>query len=240
MRVQRAQKKEDIDLGKKPTIHNVNLLDRSYSMKGGKYENAIAGINEEQGILKVDNTVNYLQTIIEFDSEPNFRSNAATYIEPVIAQPINTCTPINGVGARGNTPLYEAIGYTIRKLLTLKKLEDRVLLKIFTDGEENNSRGEFDPHHEGAKKLYNLIQDVQDNHKFTVTFMGTRQDTETVIRKLGIERGNTLVHDNTSRGVKMSYARAAGQTMDFAEEVATTGVDTVSNFYSKTVEEDQK
>lgn len=243
-----TKKKADIDLGKKPTLQNVNLLDRSGSMDegkyqntGSKYDNAVNGINEEQNMLKEDKTANYLQTIIEFDSLGNFRygkdaKDIARYNEALITQPIETCGIFKGKGADGGTPLYDAIGYTIRKLLILKKPEDRVLLKIFTDGGENSSTGEFNPHTGGAKKLYDLIQDVQNNHKFTVTFMGTKYDTETIIKKLGIDRGNTLVHDNTAHDVKMSYARAAGQTISFANEVATKGVDTVANFYSKSVE----
>lgn len=239
-----SKKTSDIDLGKKPTIHNVNGLDCSGSMDdgkytgGSKYDNAVAGINEEQNMLKNDTTANYIQTIIEFDSAGY--TSGARYNEDKIAQPISTCGPFKGRGANGGTPLYEAIGYIIRKLLVLKRPEDRVLLKIFTDGQENASIGEFRPSMGGAKKLYDLIQDVQNNHKFTVTFMGTGEDTETIIRNLGIERGNTLVHDNSAKGVKMSYMRSAGQTMAYADTVATTGVDTVNNFYSKTVEEDKK
>lgn len=239
-----SKKKSDIDLGKKPTIQNVNLLDRSYSMHGEKYDNAILGINEEQEALKKDNNANYLQTIIEFDSDPHgWRASGtrkAEYIEPIVAQPIGTCKPIKGAGARGNTPLYEAVGYTIRKLLTLKKPEDRVLLKIFTDGGENESNGEFSPMSGGEKKLYDLIKGVQENHKFTVTFIGTQIDTDDIIRNLGIAKNNTLVHDNTGAGVKMSSYLRTGATMSYAKEVAETGVDTVTNFYSKSVEEEKK
>lgn len=230
-------KKSVIESGSKPTIHNVNLLDRSGSMaENNKYTISVLGINEEASLLKKDNKANYLQTVIEFDSE----AGRARFNQEIVTIPIKDAKSFVGNGPQGFTPLYEAVGYTIKKLLSLKKSEDRVLLKIFTDGGENDSNGEFGNSPSGRKNLYDLIQKVTKEDKFTITFIGTREDTESVIQNLGIERGNTYVHDNTARGVKMSSSARAGATMSYADTIATTGVDTVDNFFTKTVEEDGK
>lgn len=232
-----TQEKKDIEIGKKPTILNVHLLDRSYSMKANdKYINAVGGINEEMHILRNDRNANYLQTIIEFDSDGRIKGNQ--YNEAVVNQPLIDVEDFVGKGPRGGTPLYQAVGYVIEKMLALKRLEDRVVLKIFTDGEENTSDlyGKYNSTNLGKKALYDLIEKVKKENNFTIAFVGTPHDTETVINNLGIDRGNTFTHDNTARGVKMSYAAGAGATMAFAEEVKTRGATTSQNFYTKTVE----
>lgn len=53
--------------GAKPRIHNVFIIDASGSMSGGKYENAISGVNELlQSIAADTNTENNVM-IVEFE-----------------------------------------------------------------------------------------------------------------------------------------------------------------------------
>ena len=58
----------------KPTIHIVHILDGSGSIAGyrgsSKFESAREGMLEEINMLKKDDKVNYLYSIIEFD-EPS-------------------------------------------------------------------------------------------------------------------------------------------------------------------------
>lgn len=216
----------------KPTIHNVHLLDRSGSMEQReKYRSAEQGINEEINVLKSDDTANYTQTIIEFDGFRGIRYNT-----PMFMIPMNKVEKFVGKGPDGMTPLYEAVAYTINKLITSAAPDDRILLKIFTDGGENDSRNGWGRHEGGAKKLYDLIQKVKNENNVTIAFVGTATDTQSVINDLGIDQGNTLVHDNTGAGTKMSFRQSVGATISYAKSMAA-GEETVSNFYSKTVEE---
>lgn len=233
MRVDSEPQKKVVP-GKKPTIHNVHLLDRSGSMAtDGKYKFAEGGINEEINILKKDDTANYTQTIIEFDGG----YSGTVYNEAMFMIPMKNVGIFKGKGANDFTPLYEAIAYTINKIIDKSDKNDRILLKIFTDGAENHSRNGWGINEGGAKRLFELIQKVKNENNLTVTFVGTIEDTENVIHNLGIDRGNTLSHDNTGKGTRTSFMKSAGATIAYANTVATEGAETVSNFYSKTVEE---
>lgn len=243
MRVQ-SEKNTDIDLGKTKAKFDVivaELMDASGSMmRGQKYTNAIAGINEEVNLLKADKKSKYRFCFTEFDTDAIATKHSyygtARYRGNMFDMPIDQVPIIKGAGADGYTPLYEAVGYMINQILNFKKPEDRVVLKIFTDGDENASQGEYANTPQGRKSLYDLIKKVQENDNFTVTFVGTKQDTETVIRNLGIERGNTLTHNNTAKDIGNTYIRGAGATMVFAEEVNTKGVKSSKTFYSKDVQ----
>lgn len=244
MRVSSKKNTKDIEVGKSgviPTILNADLIDASGSMADGhKYDNAMAGLNYELETLKGDKNANYKVFITEFDSDIAGRGEEQVrYGTEIEGVPLEKMEVYKGRGPLGFTPLYQAIGYMIHKLLKIKKPEDRVLLKILTDGMENASRGEYEDSTKGRNALYNLIEKVKKENKFTVTFVGTPQDTETIIKNLGIDRGNTMTHDNTAKGVRASYKMSAVSTMAFSEDVKERGINTSDSFFSKSVEENQ-
>lgn len=206
----------------KPVIHNVHILDASLSMNGPKYTNAINGINEELQKLKGDTEVDYTQTIVEFQSRSGHWNQLSGYSEEThinrryFMKPISDCTTIAGAGANGNTPLYETIGTVIEELLAKARPGEKVLIKIFTDGEENSSRGRY----RNPRDLKTLIDRVESDNDFTVTFMGTQFDVERVVRDTGINFMNTLVHDNSARGIAASYSMAADSTVLYRKSVS--------------------
>lgn len=250
MRVQRVTNVTGTKPAKKPTVIIQELLDASGSMGYGskpwsntKYGSSVDGINEEINILKGDKTANYLFGVSEFDARDNGKwgkdhGNTMKLNEAVVIKDIVDVATFEGQGPFGGTPLYEAIAITIQNLLALKRDEDRVLLKIFTDGDENMSQNGWGRLEGGAKKLFDLIEKVKKESKFTVTFIGTPHDTESVIKNLGIDVGNTFTYDGTARGAKMSMRHATGQTMAFVADVAERGIETSSTFYTKTVNKD--
>lgn len=257
------------------TVHNIHILDASGSMGYGhplssKYTNALGGINEEFNVLKGDiSGVNYTQTIVEFDSgngmngiAPGFEHKTA--IGKLVATfsgscrqtthyfmtPLAACSPISGRGAFGGTPLYQTVGEVIEKILAAKQPEDKVILKIFTDGEENSSTGKYartiatrtNPLMHGVTDcpaLKSLIDAVQENSNFTVTFIGTQGDVSHAINNLGMMSTNTLIHDNTASGVRASYNKMSLATTAYSS-AATSGasVDELKgNFFKRVVDE---
>lgn len=194
----------------KPTkIQKCVLLDRSGSMRGSKLNNAINGINEEIESLKNED-VDYIYTLIIFDST----------IEVIVnQQPIKTVSKISFMD-RGYTALYDALGKAFE---LFAESTDKVLINIFTDGEENASR----------KYTRNQIKDLINKYDhITTTFVGTEFDVHQVQRDLGIEKTNTLSYDGTGQGLKMSMESTITATKSFAADVSR-GVDVKKGFYKK-------
>ncbi len=212
---------------KKVTVHNVFIIDASGSMMGSKYQAAWEGVNSEIELLKSDKNVNWTQTVVEFNT---FNANR----EHVFMKPINDVQSLEGMGANGGTPLYQSVGGTLEKVVMSMNSGDKALVKIFTDGEENSSSGKYrDP------KELNLMIKILEKAGFTIVFEGTKFDVEKAIKDLGVERGNTHVHDNTAGAIYRMSNMRGGATMSYSSSIAA-GADTLNNFYSNVDEDEHK
>lgn len=223
------------------TIHNVHILDASGSMNGPKYNNALKGINGEIMAMKT-NSEGMTQTIIEFTSGLHSTAKLATHY---FMTPAENCTAIVGTGANGGTPLYQTVGETIEKLLAHVKPTDKVLMKIFTDGEENESKGKYvnTGTHWAPKseELSRIIKMAEDNHNFTITFMGTKEDVRHMVSNIGLTESNTLVHDNTERGVQSSYSMSLASTVKYRKDVSRgVSQDELKKDFFKRISTDQE
>lgn len=207
---------KDNVINQNPTIRNIHILDKSYSMKGSKFNNALQGINSEIEKLKTINP-EILQTVVAFD-----RSGEQEWI--VTDVPVKDT---NGVGTtpNGATALYETIGVVLERFS--KDCENKkTLVKIFTDGSDNHSKGKYS----NPKTLLKLIKNCE-NRGFTITFVGTKNDVRTIEKELGIDKSNTLTHDNTGKGIKEAFEATIKATTIYTEKVAK-GEDTSKGFYS--------
>lgn len=206
----------------KETVHTVNLLDVSSSMNEyGKITHALAGLNKEVLKLKEDDNVNYVFSLITFSW--NYEINTI-----ISRKPIKQVEKIS-VSAYGNTALNQALGETLENLKKSVKSE-RILVNVFTDGEENGSTGIY----KSPAALSRLIEECT-KLGMTITFVGTDKDTKRVIKDLKIDASNTLVHDNTSRGVEMAFFSKMSATTSYSASVAR-GVskdELTTGFYSK-------
>lgn len=226
----------------KQTVHNVHILDASGSMSGSKYDNAINSIKEEMNVIKGNTDVNYTTTIIEFDSgyASGFTGNifietakgsSARITQHNFLTPIGEYKDFKAVGAHGGTPLYETIGLTIDELLTKVKPEDKVIMTITTDGQENASYGIY----KNPIVLKELLDKVQAKNNFTITFMGTEFDVETMINSLKISKNNTLVHQNTGESIGASYKLRSASLTSYSKAVASGDITSVTMDFFKSV-----
>ena len=203
---------------KPPVVHNVHILDCSGSMGlGNKIGVAVDGINEEIQTLANSNNGDYLQTVVIFNS---------TYKTLLYRVPIKKASSII-TGVSGMTALYQTVGETLEKLLREKDPDEKVLVKIFTDGEENSSRGKY----RDARELFNLIEKCQSNG-FTVTFVGTELDVNRVVKAVGIDLSNTLSHNNTPGDIKRVYKQTIAATQSYRCAV-NDGLDVTKGFYKR-------
>jgi len=222
MRVNKKPSVEGEKVVEKYTLHNVHIIDASGSMRGGKYDNAIKGVQEELKKFEHNDDVNLTQTIVEFDSTTGYSSDHVFGYNTRVTKhyfmtAASAVTSFKPVGASGGTPLYEVLGNVIEEVLQKKGPNDRVILTVMTDGQNTDHRGKYSD----TTLLAELIESVQKNHFFTVTFMGTERDTNEIIRILKLSKENTLVHDNTSRGMERSYRARTTSLMSYSKSVAS-------------------
>lgn len=190
----------------KPIIHNVHIVDISWSMHGSKLAAAVQGVNSEIAELKKDDTVEYLQTIVNFSGPYQI----TTVVDKVPIADVRSYR----ADAINSTALNQAVGETLVKVRINKKAGEKVLVKIFTDGEENASTGEF----RTPAALKKLIQECEEND-FTVTFVGTDRDVRHVINTLSIDESNTLAHLNTADSIGAMFRATTSATMLYAKNV---------------------
>lgn len=205
----------------KPTIHIVNILDVSGSMEGDKFNNALTGIFKETKEFKNSDEINYLTTLYTF-------SWYSEILEHFFKKPVGIISLKPILRCSGMTALYDAIGKVLIKTKNLHSVNEKVLVNIFTDGEENNSKIW------NAPKVKNLIKECKELG-FTITFVGTGYDVNRMKKVLDIDDSNTLVHDNTGESVEKAFKTRSAATKNFSEKVLK-GEDTLLGFYKSTNE----
>lgn len=233
MRTERPDKKANeqrFDIPESLVIHNVYIADRSGSMQGAKYAAMIAGLKEDVEAIKQqvkDNpNVKYTISLVDFATDIETRAwlTLAENYNVIVSNPV------------GGTSLYQAVGTTIERILQNKNLTDKVLIKIFTDGGENTSKGKYSSLYEGMAgpclALDALIADVQ-KQGFTVTFVGTQEDTRNMINNFHLDVSNTLIHNNTASDIKKKFGLMKMSSINYTKK-ALRGESVTLGFFKDT------
>jgi len=170
-------------------IHVVDIADASGSMSGAKLTASIKGINLGIKQLKEDKTpVSYTYTLCDFSDDVVFKH---------ITERLNRVTEFK-TSSRGSTALLDAIGYSIYKVKETLKAGEKVLVNIYTDGEENSS------YKFSRTEIGKAIEELS-TQGWTFTFIGTARDVKTAQDLLKFDSSNTLVYDGTATGLERSF-----------------------------------
>lgn len=193
-------------------IYNLIILDESGSMQS-IYNQALSGANETINTIrnaqKDDETLSQNLTFVTFDS-----GNARPDVRAII-----NCAHITGVKditthdyrPNGCTPLYDAMGISIRDLSALVKEGDNVLVTVITDGYENSSR------HYSSSMVKELVEGLRAKG-WVFTYIGANQDSVEVAGGLGIhnamdfcqdEEGTRMMWEKMNSGRKEYYRKAS-------------------------------
>lgn len=198
-----------------PLIHIVDVLDASGSMSGDKINNAINGINGSLKDLSKVKDVIYTYTLCHFSYYDDIQM-------PYVKVALDKVGEVK-VGTRGSTALYDAIGNTIKTIQRGLGKDEKVLINIYTDGQENDSR-------EYSKGIISRMIDDLSTQNFTVTFIGTVNDTKGVIRDLKIHESNTLSYDGSAVGLQKSMMMNSSARVAYSASVLS-GEDVSTGFY---------
>ena len=187
------------------------LLDETGSMMSVKQQ-AISGFNEYIETIRAgDNADSIRFTLTKFNSE-----KVEVVHDGVKLQKVAELTEEN-YQPNHLTPLYDAIGRTIR---ALEKKKGNKLIVIQTDGQENASR-EYD-----NKSIFSLI-DEKKAKGWTFVFLGADQDAWIAGQSLGLAAGNVMSYDSSKTG--SAFAATAGSTTSWSSSSGTT----TSTFFAK-------
>lgn len=198
--------------------HKFGFLDSSGSMSGSKHESAKAGILNDISNCKELGFDSY--TLIEFVQYG--RVYTETWTDLKKAKP--DFHSANG----GDTPLYHTLGLALMEAFKKYDENDAVLFNVFSDGGNNGGQGEYN----NPTKVSQLIKQAE-LLGWTVTFVGTDSDVQNMIRNLSLDTTNTLVHDNTGRGIEEAFKTNNRATANYSKSV-DRGENTTLGFYSKT------
>jgi len=115
----------------------------------------------------------------------------------------------------GMTRLYDAIAHGIETASNAMKPEDRAVVVVLTDGEENSSR-----EYRTAESIKTLIQSYEARGNFTFTYMSSAPNAWQDAAKIGTQSGNTAVFAATPDGVTQGIGRASASLSSFRGQSA--------------------
>ena len=183
----------------------VAIIDRSGSMSG-KETDTVGGINTTLDIIKQDlKSDEVVKVSIKlFDHEENLLINSLN-INDVRPLELRQFVP------RGQTALYDAIGFTLTYFME-KKLRDptcydKCLIYIATDGLENCSK-KFN-----SDSLKKLIASAIKSYNIELIYLGANQDAILEASKIGILPSHAINYSETSEECKSAY-RSVGNVVN--------------------------
>lgn len=186
----------------------VFILDKSGSMTGLR-DRTISDFNELLGNYRSQFPDAYI-SLVQFDHnyEPNY-----------LHLPVGKAAPLTHetYQPRGNTALYDAVcrtidevGLKISRLPTEEQWNTKVVVAIFTDGQENWSKTY------SAEDVKRRIEHQQSRYNWQFTYMGANQDAILAAGQIGISAGNALKMSNTAVGRASSNKAFYGKFAAFA------------------------
>ena len=179
------------------------VLDRTGSMLVRKSQ-TIMSYNEYLSEIRLDPEICF--TLVQFSS----MGTEVTYKHVPIAD-VQDLTNANYVLA-GMTPLIEAVMKAIAATERVAGADDRIVMTILTDGEENASSAEYTAQALAAK----VKAKTEEGWKFV--FLGASMDAYAEASKYGIAAGATMSYDSTDIGAtKAAFRSTAANTMSFMD-----------------------
>ena len=203
----------------------VAIIDRSGSMNG-KEEDTIGGVNSSLEIIRQDlkpnEQVNVSIKLFDHEEKMLIRSLNINNVRPI---------ELRQYVPRGQTALYDAIGFTLTYFME-KKLHnptcyDKCLIYVATDGYENCSKN-FN-----ADSLKKLIISAQKSYNIELIYLGANQDAILEASKIGILPTHAINYSETSEQCMSAY-RSVGNVANRQKssmETAFTQVERTESYY---------
>jgi uncharacterized protein YegL len=177
------------------------ILDKSGSM-GAVRESTISGFNEYLKTLKNKKVqMSFSLTLFDTAVEKLYVNVPLKKIEELNEK---TYTP------DGMTALYDAVCQTIVEIEKTITKDQKSLVVIMTDGEENASQ-EYT-----QKELKKKIEELTKTKLWSFVFLGANQDAWASAQKFGISKMNAAAFNSTDAGITATFSGLSANTEAFA------------------------
>lgn len=205
----------------KPKTRTLIVLDRSGSM-GSIRNQAVQNYNEQVQQMK-ENAKD--QEI--FCSVVSFNGNVVEHLWNEPAEKLEEATYESYVPS-GGTALWDAVGYSIKKLLNAGDDENTAtLVVIISDGEETSST------HYSSDQVRALIEECQGTGRWTFSYLGCdERHLKKIAQQTAIPISNMAVWSNTSQEAAQSSLGFANTRRDSYYRSRNKGVLRTANLYS--------
>ena len=215
-------------MNEKHKVFNLIILDESGSMESIKKE-IISGFNEvvqsvKEGARQYPEQKHYV-TFVSFNS-----SGIKTILENQEADKFETIDENKYIPSSA-TPLYDAMGFSIRRLKNMldnEKNPYNVLVTILTDGYENASK-EY-----SGNAIKKLVEELKLKN-WTFTYIGTDHEVEAVAYSIGVV--NSLKFNKSSADVSDMFGKEKAARSSYYSKISKNEKD-LDDFYEK--EDDEK
>lgn len=185
--------------GKPSTTYIGVVQDKSSSMTG-REEATVSGFNEYTSDLQKrakKDGITYRLTLTQFNTE------FETLYENEPLDKVKTMTEDDYIPS-GCTALFDAIGRTVEVIDKQMSGNDRALILVMTDGEENSSRKIT-----SRQQVREIIEGKEKTGRWTFVYLGADQDAFAAGTRLGFAGGNTVAYANTASGIRSTYSSLA-------------------------------
>ena len=172
------------------------ILDKSGSMESIRTD-TIGGFNTFLEDQKKNLTGEVMFQLTQFDVF--VRTGTIRPLEEVEPLTLQTYTPYGG------TALLDAVGMTIEALGRVVKANDKAIVVVITDGEENSSKAFTNA------MIRDSITHFQEGHDWTFMYLGANQDAWKVAQQYGFHQHHTASWDY-GHTMNMFTAASAGTT----------------------------
>jgi uncharacterized protein YegL len=191
----RAQRKESLTMR---TIIGV-CLDESSSMLGEKAAAAVASFNEFLKTNQQATTDECLMSIVKFATK-------AWVLDKM--QPVADIKPLDTLryAPNGSTALNDAVLYVVNEIAQGKKDDDRVIICIITDGEENASESSLE-------QVKAKIQELEATGSWTFSYLAAGLNAFQQGAAYGIRGGNVAQMANSGIGLAASMGSYTSNMM---------------------------